>query len=122
MRLTDEHWNALKERLRRSEFRSRFSLGLYERDYLDSRGMHTVRQHARDFLLQRLAPARPRKDGQQTPMKGHPAFIAQHATGICCRKCLRKWHGIPIGAPLTEVEIDYLIEVLMRWLKEQNPE
>ena len=42
-------------------------------------------------LNQRLADAYPANDGRQTPMRNHPVFIAQHATGTCCRKCLEKW-------------------------------
>lgn len=53
-------------------------------------------------------------------MRNHPAFIAQHATGTCCRKCLEKWHHIPKGQPLTEKQIDYILLVLKRWLRNQN--
>jgi hypothetical protein len=34
-------------------------------------------------------------------MRGHPVFIAQHATATCCRGCLAKWHDIPAGRALT---------------------
>jgi hypothetical protein len=34
-------------------------------------------------------------------MRGHPIFVAQHATATCCRGCLTKWHRIPQGQPLT---------------------
>ena len=39
-----------------------------------------IRQHAQDFIAKREAPAFIPNDGKQTPMKGHPVFIAQHAT------------------------------------------
>lgn len=64
----------------------------------------------------RLAPAEPRHDGKQTPYRGHPVFIAQHATACCCRGCLRKWHGIPKGRALTAEEQDYIVGALQTWL------
>lgn len=41
--------------------------------------MHTVLAHAADFGAQRLVPAEPRNEGKQTPFRGHPVFVAQHA-------------------------------------------
>lgn len=78
--------------------------------------MATVLDHARDFIDRRLAPAHPAKDGKQTPMRGHPVFIAQHATATCCRPCLAKWHAIPAGRPLTEEERAHVVAALERWL------
>lgn len=108
--------------LARSKFRSKFRL--FERDaaYLSKKGLETVTEHARDFVTKRLADAWPANDGRQTPMKNHPVFVAQHATGTCCRKCLEKWHRIPRGKPLQKADIDYIIEVLRRWLADQNIE
>ncbi len=83
--------------LARSKFRSRFSLGAKERAYLAEKTLPVVLEHGRQFLVERLAPAQPRNDGRQTPMRGHPVFVAQHATATCCRGCLAKWHFIPQG-------------------------
>jgi len=44
-------------------------------------------------------------------------FVAQHATGTCCRGCLEKYHGIPKGAPLTDAEQAHVVAALERWLK-----
>ncbi len=107
-------------RLTRSAFRRRFRLGPRERDYLRRRGLQTVLSHARKFVAERLAPARPAKDGQQTPFGGHPVFVAQHATGTCCRSCLSKWHGIPSGRPLSEEEQSRVVAVIERWLGAQS--
>jgi hypothetical protein len=52
-------------------------------------------------------------------MRGHPVFIAQHATATCCRSCLVKWHGIPKGACLSDEEVEYIINVLMAWIGRQ---
>lgn len=102
--------------LARSSFRSRFRLGPKEQAYLAEKTLPVVLEHGRTFLQDRLAPAEPKNDGRQTPMRGHPIFIAQHATAVCCRGCVAKWHRIPKGRPLDDAEIDYLLDVLARWL------
>lgn len=106
--------------LERSKFRSRFRLTGKEAEYFRDKGLATILQHARDFVTKRLADADPVNDGRQTPMQNHPVFIAQHATGTCCRGCLAKWHRIPEGRPLTQEQIDYIVEVLRRWLAQQD--
>lgn len=116
MRDIDELFAALG----RSKFRSRFRLVGKEVEYFQQKCLKTILEHARDFITDRLADANPANNGKQTPMKKHPVFIAQHATGTCCRKCLAKWHDIPKGTPLTAEQIDYIVEVLKRWLVEQN--
>jgi len=49
----------------------------------------------------------------------HPVFIAQHATGCCCRGCLEKWHRIPKGIELTGEQQEYVVDVLMAWIERQ---
>jgi len=103
--------------LAKSRFRSQFRLNAKDRDYLKSKGMETVLSHARDFVEKRLAAAEPRNDGKQTPFRGHPVFVAQHATACCCRGCLEKWHKIPQGRELNDDEQTYVCKVLERWLR-----
>ena len=110
----------LFERLSRSRFRSRFLLRGTERDYLRERGLAVVLEHARDFVARRLASATPANDGRQTPFRNHPVFVAQHATGTCCRGCIAKWHDIPAGRPLDVAEQAYLVEVIGSWLRRQE--
>ena len=105
--------------LEKSKFHSRFKLGVKGAEYLHTRGLDVIALQARDFVNKRLAPANPANDGKQTPMKNHPAFIAQHATGACCRKCLQKWHGIPQGIVLSDAEIEYVVSVIACWLQKQ---
>lgn len=76
--------------LETSPFRKKFKLTKAEQEYVQAKGMDKIRQHAMDFVCQRLAPAFPKNDGKQTPMRGHPVFKAQHATACCCRGCLNK--------------------------------
>ena len=112
----------LFESLNRSRFRNRFQLSRAEKNYLQQKGMRVVLAHARVLLEARIAPANPPNDGKQTPMRGHPVFVAQHATASCCRGCLAKWHGIERGSALNDSELKYLIRVLKRWLEVEMSE
>jgi len=105
--------------LSRSAFRSKFKLTDKDRQYISAKGMETIRNHARDFVQSRIAPARPKNDGKQTPMKNHPVFIAQHATATCCRGCLKKWHGIEKGRALKENEVDFIVSLIMKWITDR---
>jgi hypothetical protein len=107
------------DRLNESKFRSRFRLGDKERAYIAEKGMEAVAVHAREMVSRRLAPAVPLNDGKQTPMRGHPVFIAQHATATCCRSCLAKWHGIPAGQAMGEGEQAHAVEAILRWIAAQ---
>ena len=107
-------------KLAASPFRAKFRLGPKDRAYLESRGMDTVLDHARDFIAKRLAPAEPANDGRQTPWRGHPVFVAQHATATCCRSCLAKWHGIPAGRELSADEQAHSVSAIERWLREMS--
>lgn len=103
-------------RITRAPFRSRFHLRRAELDYVADRGMDVIRGHAEDFIASRLAPQNPPRDGKQTPWKGHPVFLAQHATATCCRTCLQNSHGIPVGRELTAAEQADVVAVICRWI------
>jgi len=105
--------------LSKSTFRARFKLRTAEFAYIADKGLDTIARHARDFICSRIAPAFPKNDGRQTPMKNHPVFIAQHATATCCRGCLQKWHKIPRGRALKGSEIDYIEGLIMVWIGKQ---
>ena len=107
-------------RLAQSKFRSSFRLSERDRAYIAEKGADVIRSHAADFVLKRLAPENPENDGRQTPMRGHPVFIAQHATACCCRGCLEKWHGIPSGKVLTGSEQEYIVSVITDWIARQT--
>jgi hypothetical protein len=101
-------------------FRAKFHLRARELAFVELRGMQTVRAHANDLIAKRLAPAKPFKDGKQTPWGGHPVFRAQHATATCCRTCLTKGHDIPKGRELTGDEQDYVVDVICRWVERET--
>ena len=113
-------FDSLFATLERSTFRGRFRLGAKEAGYLAAKGLPTILQHADDFIRSRLAPAEPKNDGRQTPMQGHPVFVAQHATATCCQDCLAKWHRIERGQALTDAEIEYIVSVIGHWIESQT--
>lgn len=106
-------------RLQKSAFRTKFHLSEKDRQYIMGKGMETIQHHAADFTRMRLAPAIIPNDGKQTPMRGHPVFIAQHACACCCRSCLNKWYHVPIGRELTEDEQERIVRLLMAWIERQ---
>ncbi len=101
------------QQLQRSKFRSGFHLDARDRAYIAEKGLPVIRDHARDFVRTRLAPAEIPNDGKQTPMRGHPVFIAQHATATCCRGCILKWHGFEKGRALDEKEMVFIVALIM---------
>ncbi len=103
-------------KLNSSSFRARFKLTERDKNYIQSKGMATIRSHAVDFISKRLEPAWISNDGKQTPMRGHPVFVAQHATATCCRGCLEKWYGIKKGRKLTEKQKEFIIDLIMKWI------
>lgn len=109
-------------RLAGSTFRRRFVLREADHREARAKGRAGLRRHARRFVGERLAPAAAPNDGRQTPMRGHPVFIAQHATATCCRGCLAKWHRIPPGRPLSEPERAYVEAVILRWITARVPD
>lgn len=102
--------------LSKSRFRSSFHLKKNDLDYIDSIGFDTLKKHAKEIIINRLAKYDEIKDGKQTPMKNHPVFIAQHATATCCRKCLEKWHKINKYKTLDDIEINYIVNIIIEWI------
>jgi hypothetical protein len=107
------------EALARQPFRARFHLRGRDAATVELRGMDVVRKHAAELLARRLAPAEPSNDGKQTPYRGHPVFVAQHATATCCRSCLLKNHRIEPGVELTPEQQEYVVDVICRWIERE---
>lgn len=105
--------------LRRSKFRGSFHLNQNMQKYVEEKGLTRIKQDAKTLITKRLAPSFPKNDGRQTPMRAnsHPVFIAQHATGTCCRDCLERIHHIPKGRELTDKEIEYILFIIVEWIK-----
>ena len=98
---------------------SKFKLTQKDRDYIATKGLQTIKEHAFQFINSRVDPDFPKNDGKQTPMRGHPIFIAQHATATCCRGCIQKWHGIEKGRVLDEKEVNFFVALIMEWIEQQ---
>src|SRR3978361_871186 len=81
-----------------------------QRALVQLRGMTTIRRHAEELIVKKIGAAEPSKDGKQTPYRGHPVFVAQHATATCCRTCLERWHEIPKGRELSDAERGYVAD------------
>lgn len=105
--------------LSKSKFRSSFHLNKKMKEYVLDKGLDKIEEHAYDFINKRLKPAYIENDGKQTPMRGHPVFIAEHATATCCRGCLEKWHHIKKGEELTDNQVDYVVKIIMEWIKRE---
>ena len=105
--------------LKQSKFRSKFKLNQKDKDYIAAKGLETIKDHAFQFINARVAPDFPKNDGKQTPMRGHPVFIAQHATATCCRGCISKWHGIEKGRALNEREVEFVVALIIEWIERQ---
>ena len=112
-------YNELFTRLSKSTFRSKFKLDIKDKKYIEEKGLDKIKEHAYDFITKRLAPENIPNDGKQTPFKGHPVFKAEHATATCCRGCLYKWHHISKNKTLTNKEIDYIVSIIMEWIRRQ---
>jgi hypothetical protein len=108
--------------LKQSKFRSKFKLFQKDREYIAAKGFETIKEHAFQFINTRFALDFPKNDGKQTPMRGHPVFIAQHATATCCRGCISKWHGIEKGRALNERKVEFAVGLIMEWIADQISE
>ncbi len=118
--MNEETIKLLFNRLSNSKFRSRFNLSEKDLDYIKEKGIDKIESHAIDFVKKRLSSNIIINDGKQTPMRGHPIFIAQHATATCCRGCIEKWHKISKGKELSKEEQEYIVKVIMTWIKMQR--
>lgn len=107
------------DKLSKSKFRSSFHLSEKDKAYIRDKGMETIRLHADDFIRTRLAPEFIPNDGKQTPMRGHPVFIAQHATACCCRGCLYKWYKVKPGKALSNAQIEKIVGLIMAWIERE---
>ncbi len=108
-------WNDLKQ----SAFRSSFYLNKKLIAYARKKGMETLMAHALLLLEPRLFVPVLKNDGKQTPMKGHPVFVAQHATATCCRGCLEKWHHVPKERKLTAKEKQEVLMLQKEWIEKE---
>ena len=113
-------YNTILYSLSKSKFRNSFKLKDKDIEYIKEKGLDKIESHAYDFINKRLRPKVILNDGKQTPMRGHPVFIAQHATATCCRKCLYKWHKIDMNKELNDDEVIYIVNLIMKWIEKND--
>ena len=107
--------------LSKSKFRSSFHLNNKMKEYVKVKGIDKIKSDTYDLINKRLFPAVIPNDGKQTPMRQvHPTFIAQHATACCCRGCLEKWYNIPKGRELSSNEINFIVNLIIEWIKKET--
>ena len=114
-RFITEKLNSLKK----SKFRSSFHLKIKDKQYVYEKGIDTIEKHAYDFIMKRLSLKVINNDGKQTPTRGHPVFIAQHATATCCRHCFEKWHKVSPNIQLSPEQQKYAVDLIMAWIEKQ---
>lgn len=115
-----KNYDEVLDSLSKSKFRSSFKLKSKDIEYINDKGIEKIKSHAYDFINKRLKLKVILNDGKQTPMRGHPVFIAQHATATCCRSCLYKWHKIEMNKELNAKEIDYIVNLIMMWIEKND--
>ena len=62
-------YDLILDRLNKSNFRKSFYLKKNDIEYINKKGIETIKGHAYDFINKRLAPAVIINDGKQTPMQ-----------------------------------------------------
>ena len=85
------------------------------------KGRMLLRTAAEKRIRSSVGSAQPFRDGQQTPKTGNVLYYAQHATACCCRTCMEYWHGVPKGRELTNAEVQYFTELVMRFVTDRMP-
>ncbi|HCW30461.1 MAG TPA: hypothetical protein DGH14_11695 [Roseburia sp.] len=45
--------------------------------------------------------------------------MENNATTTCCRECIRKWHKMYPEKELSQVQQDYLVDVIMTWIQRE---
>ena len=106
-------------KLQTSKFRAKFHLSEKDKIYIQEKGIEVIKEHAADFVRKRLAPSNIPNDGKQTPMRGHPVFVAQHACACCCRGCLQKWYKVNPREELTELQQEKIVNLLVKWIEQE---
>jgi len=112
------NYNIILTKLKNSKFRGSFKLSEKDREIAREKGIETMKKHAVEILEKRIK-IMPKNDRHQTPYKGYPVFIAQHATATCCRNCLEKWYKIPKDKILSEEEIEFFAGLITEWISRE---
>lgn len=81
------------------------------------RGLNALKQKAKEELRKKVGSEKNFREGYQTPKGGNEIInYAQHATATCCRKCIEYWYDIPLGVKLTDQQIDFFAELILKYI------
>src|SRR6185437_3545406 len=84
-------------------------------------GKKKTKDRARKMIKSRIGKLNA-WDGRQTPMGADELInYAQHANATCCRKCLEAWHGIKMEEELTEKQIEFCADLIMKYIEKKVP-
>ncbi len=86
------------------------------------KGKRGMKEATEKRIRQSVAIINPPRDGRQTPREGNVIYYAQHATALCCRKCIEYWHNIPQDRKLSEEEIQYSTDLIMAYINDRLPD
>jgi len=106
--------------LSRSKSPCPLKLSEKETTYIRQKSLPTILEHAYEIITARLAPAaHPMMAGKRQP-KTTPYLLPGTTPQPAARKCLKKWHNIPQGRPLTKKQIKRILLVIEHCLHHQK--
>lgn len=113
--------NALEQEWIRHFF---WHVGLSDRilRYARRLGAKQIREMLHNRIGKRLGTYNPFQRRQTPMLKGTIIDYAWHATAVCCRECMEYWHGIPHDAQLTSEQIDYMTDLVMKYVLVRIPD
>lgn len=85
------------------------------------RGILRIKQRAKEIIRKKIGhPAKTRWDNMCTPKQGTEIIhYAQHATATCCRKCLKRWHNVPLDVDLTDSQIEFCVGLIEQFVEDK---
>ena len=110
-------FNSILLQLSKSPFHSDISLSQKDRKYYLSHTVEEIQKETEEVVRESLYHIIPKDKDVHTKKWGKPVYVAQRATGCCCRSCLYEWHNIPTNRKLSEKEVIYIRDLLMEWMK-----
>ena len=113
----DNPFNSILLQLSKSPLHSDISLSRKDRVYYLSHSIEEIQKETEEVIKESLYHIIPKDKDKHTREWGKPVYVAQRATGCCCRNCLYEWHNIPTNRRLSENEMIYIRDLLMEWMK-----
>ncbi|MFT4303726.1 MAG: DUF4186 family protein [Candidatus Woesearchaeota archaeon] len=103
--------------LKRSRFRRNFGLSEFQKKNIRMIGLDVIMDQVNEVVMRKLY--HPILLETSIPYSGNPIFVAMHATACSSRKSLFRWHRIPPRHDLTDSEVNYVLDVIYRWIRRE---